>query len=65
MTDGADLPGVLLALLVFTTVNGGLVGGAIALSSARPTMSVMFGGWDDNALEIATLCFGGLVAATL
>jgi diguanylate cyclase (GGDEF)-like protein len=65
MTGGADLPGVLLALLVFTTVNGGLVGGAIALSSARPTMSVMFGGWDDNALEIATLCFGGLVAATL
>jgi diguanylate cyclase (GGDEF)-like protein len=65
MTDGADLLGVLLGLLIFTTVNGGLVGGAIAMSSAKPSMSVMFGALDDNALEVATLCFGALVAATL
>jgi diguanylate cyclase (GGDEF)-like protein len=60
--DSDLLFALVLALLVYTTVNSGLVAGAIAVSVVQPDMSKAFGGWDENVLEIATLCLGALVA---
>jgi diguanylate cyclase (GGDEF)-like protein len=60
--DSDLLFSLVLALLVYTTVNSGLVAGAIAVSVVQPDLSKAFGGWDENVLEIATLCLGALVA---
>jgi diguanylate cyclase (GGDEF)-like protein len=57
--------GVILALLVYTAVNTCLVAGAIALSSTDPSLTTLFASWDENLLEIATLCLGALTAAAL
>ncbi len=56
-----------LAILVYLTVNTGLVAAAIALSApqTRPSTAQLIGHWDDNVLEVATLCLGGLVAIAL
>jgi diguanylate cyclase (GGDEF)-like protein len=56
-----------LAILAYVTVNTGLVASAIALSAPRPRPrpAQLIGHWDDNVLEIATLCLGGLVAVAL
>ncbi len=56
---------LLLALLVYTTVNSALVGGAVAMSSAQPTLASLVGRWDDNLLEVATLSLGALVGTAL
>ncbi|HYH31674.1 MAG TPA: GGDEF domain-containing protein [Pseudonocardia sp.] len=61
----AGLPGVLLALLVYTTINTGLVAGAIAMSAPQPDLARVLGRWDDNLLEIATLSLGALTAVAL
>ncbi|WP_214403635.1 GGDEF domain-containing protein [Pseudonocardia lacus] len=60
-----DLLAVALALLVYTTVNSCLVAGAIAMSVPQADLGRLFGHWDDNALEIATLSLGGLTALAL
>ncbi|MCO1655974.1 sensor domain-containing diguanylate cyclase [Pseudonocardia humida] len=60
-----DLLAVALALLVYTTVNSCLVAGAIAMSVPQAGLGRLFGHWDDNALEIATLSLGGLTAVAL
>jgi diguanylate cyclase (GGDEF)-like protein len=57
--------GVILALLVYTAVNTCLVAGAIALSSTDPSLTTLFASWDENLLEVATLCLGALTAAAL
>ncbi|WP_298796734.1 GGDEF domain-containing protein [Pseudonocardia sp. 73-21] len=56
---------LVLALLVFTTVNTALIAGAIAMSSAQPNLATALGDWDDNVLEVATLSLGGLTAVAL
>lgn len=63
--DWRALVGIALGLLVYTTVNSGLVAGAIAVSIDRPTPAQLLGHWDENMLEVATLCLGGLTAAVL
>jgi diguanylate cyclase (GGDEF)-like protein len=62
-----DLATLALAILVYTTVNSALVAGAIALNSPspRPRADQLWGKWDDNMLEIATLCLGALSAVAL
>lgn len=62
---GFDLLALGLSLLVFTTVNGALVAGAIAMSSPQPDLAAAFGDWDQNMLEIATLCLGALTAIAI
>lgn len=66
---GADttmvVPAVILALLVYTCVNTCLVAGAIALSSGDVSTSTLFASWDENLLEVATLCLGALTGAAL
>jgi diguanylate cyclase (GGDEF)-like protein len=56
---------VVVALLVYTTVNSCLVAGAIAMSVPQADLGRLFGHWDDNALEIATLSLGALTAVAL
>src|SRR5690606_8810489 len=45
------IPGIVLALLVYTTINTGLVAGAIAMSAPQPDLARVLGRWDDNLLE--------------
>ncbi|WP_214369069.1 sensor domain-containing diguanylate cyclase [Pseudonocardia sp. H11422] len=54
-----------LAILLYVTVNTALVGGAIALTNPPARPGELLGHWDDNALEIATLCLGALAAIAL
>ncbi len=61
----AGVLGVVLALLVYTTINTGLVAGAIAMTAPQPDLARVLGRWDDNLLEIATLSLGALTAVTL
>ncbi|GAY10562.1 GGDEF domain [Pseudonocardia sp. N23] len=63
--SGAGPFALVLALLVYTTINSGLIAGAIAVSSPNPTVTTVLGHWDENALELATLCLGGLTAIVL
>lgn len=61
----AELLVLVLAILVYTTVNAALVAVAIALSSPQPKLSTLVGDWNDNLLELATLSLGALVAVAL
>jgi diguanylate cyclase (GGDEF)-like protein len=61
----AGIPGIALALLVYTTINTGLVAGAIAMSAPQPDLARVLGRWDDNLLEFATLSLGALTAVAL
>lgn len=60
-----QLVGLVLAILVYTTVNSCLVAGAIAVSSPRFEPSKVFASWEENVLEIATLCLGALAAVAV
>jgi diguanylate cyclase (GGDEF)-like protein len=72
-TEAGDVAGVVgigLAVLLYVTVNTLLVAGAIALSEdregdERAGARDLIGRWDDNALEVATLCMGALAAVAL
>jgi diguanylate cyclase (GGDEF)-like protein len=61
----AGVPGITLALLVYTSINTGLVAGAIVMSAPQPDLARVLGGWDDNLLEFATLSLGALTAVAL
>ncbi|MDN5930207.1 MAG: GGDEF domain-containing protein [Pseudonocardia sp.] len=54
-----------LGVLVFLTVNTALVAGAIAVNSPQSNVAAIVGEWDENLLEIATLCLGALAAAAI
>ncbi|HEY1967974.1 MAG TPA: GGDEF domain-containing protein [Pseudonocardia sp.] len=58
---------IAMAILAYGTVNTGLVAAAIAVSSDRPRPSPaqLIGHWDDNMLELGTLCLGALAASAL
>jgi diguanylate cyclase (GGDEF)-like protein len=61
----AGLLGTVLALLVYTTINTGLVAGAVAMSAPQPDLARVLGRWDDNVLELATLSLGALTAVAI
>jgi diguanylate cyclase (GGDEF)-like protein len=63
--DVAGVAGIAAAVLVYVVVNTVPVAGVIALTSEWPGARELFGRWDDNALEVATLCMGGLAAVTI
>jgi diguanylate cyclase (GGDEF)-like protein len=56
---------IVLALLAYIVVNSALVAAAIMMSAPRPDVVAALGEWDDNALELATLCLGALTAIGL
>lgn len=64
---GGDLDVLVLGLgaMVLLTVNSALVAGAIAVSKPEAKLGEILGDWDENLLEVATLCLGALVAVAL
>ncbi|NMH96466.1 sensor domain-containing diguanylate cyclase [Pseudonocardia acidicola] len=63
--DASTLGALALAVLLYVTVNTALVGCAIALTATGARPGDVLGHWDDNALELATLCLGALAAMAL
>jgi diguanylate cyclase (GGDEF)-like protein len=63
--DRWDLHVLALGVLVFLTVNTALVAGVIAVNSPQSDVASIVGEWDENLLEVATLCLGALTAAVL
>jgi diguanylate cyclase (GGDEF)-like protein len=63
--DVVGVAAVGAAVLVYVAVNTLLVAGAIALTSSRLGLRELVGRWDDNALEVATICLGALAAVAL
>jgi diguanylate cyclase (GGDEF)-like protein len=60
----AEYPAVAiaLALVVYTCVNRLLISLAVVLAGNPMTRSIILGKWDDNLLELATLCLGYVTA---
>ena len=68
--DVAGVAGIGLAVVLYVAVNTLLVATAIALADRRVGRDrlgarELVGRWDDNALEVATLCMGALAAVAL
>jgi diguanylate cyclase (GGDEF)-like protein len=63
--DVGGVAGIALAVLLYVLVNAVLVAVVIILTSERPGLRDIFGGWDDNAVEVATICMGALAAVAL
>ena len=63
--DDRSLLVLVAGVAVFLVLNSALVAGAIALSVPGATTARVFGGWNDNLLEIGTLCFGACVAISI
>jgi diguanylate cyclase (GGDEF)-like protein len=63
--DVAGVAGIAVAVLLYVLVNTVLVAGVIALTSEWPGLRCLVGRLDDNALEVATLCMGGLAAVAI
>jgi diguanylate cyclase (GGDEF)-like protein len=56
---------VLVGALAFELVNLLMVGAGIFLYTRRRALTDLVGTWEDNALELVTLCLGGLTAVAL
>jgi diguanylate cyclase (GGDEF)-like protein len=63
--DVVGVAGIAVAVLLYVVVNTLLVAGVIALTSEWPGVRALVGRLDDNALEVATLCMGGLAAVAI
>jgi diguanylate cyclase (GGDEF)-like protein len=63
--DLAAVAAIAVAVLCYVVVNTVLVAAVIALTSERPGLRALVGRLDDNALEVATLCMGGLAAVAI
>ncbi|MDT4972406.1 MAG: hypothetical protein QOG22_2549 [Pseudonocardiales bacterium] len=56
---------IALALVVYTCVNRLLISLAVVLTGGSMTRSIILGKWDDNLLELATLCLGYVTAVII
>lgn len=63
--DARALAAVLLAILAFTTINSVLIMVGLKLHNPDRAFLPLVGSWADNALELGTLCLGGITAALL
>jgi diguanylate cyclase (GGDEF)-like protein len=63
--DLTAVAAIAVAVLVYVVVNTVLVAGVIALTSEWPGLRALVGRLEDNALEVATLCMGGLAAVAI
>lgn len=63
--DSRTVTAVVLAVAAYVVVNTALVGTAVALARPGAPLRDVLGRWDDNALEVATLCMGALAAVAL
>ncbi len=66
LSGGASAAGVvLLALVLYTVVNTSMIAGAIFLSARPLPVRALFGTAEENGLEVATLCLGGMTGLTV
>jgi diguanylate cyclase (GGDEF)-like protein len=66
LSGGAGAAGiVLLAMVVYTAVNTSMIAGAIFLAARPLPVRALFGTAEENALEVATLCLGGMTGLTV
>lgn len=56
---------VLVAAVVFEVVNAVVVSTGIYLYTKQHSVADLLGTWEDNVLELVTLCLGGLTALAL
>ena len=63
--DLRGLIAVAAAMAAFTLTNSVLVTIALRLRYPELPLAELIGGWDENALELATLCLGALTAIVL
>ncbi|MGE3285387.1 MAG: GGDEF domain-containing protein [Pseudonocardia sp.] len=63
--NARGLAALVVAVFAYAGANIALVAAAIAIAGAHTRLSDVLGHWDDNALEIATLCLGALTAVAL
>jgi diguanylate cyclase (GGDEF)-like protein len=63
--DLAAVACIVVAVLTYVVVNTLLVAGVIALTSEWPGWRGLVGRLEDNAMEVATLCMGGLAAVAI
>jgi diguanylate cyclase (GGDEF)-like protein len=63
--DLAAVAAIAVAVLCYVAVNTVLVAAVIALTSEWPGIRRLVGRLDDNAMEVATLCMGGLAAVAI
>jgi diguanylate cyclase (GGDEF)-like protein len=56
---------VVIALAIYTLVNRGLIFVAVYLASGGKGKMNIIGTWQENSLEVATLCLGALTALAL
>ena len=56
---------VLMSMVVYTAVNTTLIAGAIYLAARPLPVRALFGTAEENGLEVATLCLGGMTALTV
>lgn len=61
----ANVAAVVLVILVYATVNSVLAAIALLLLQAEHSPRGVLGSWQENSLELATLCVGVLIAALL
>jgi len=66
LSGGAAAAGiVLLAMVLYTAVNTSMIAGAIFLSARPLPVRALFGTAEENGLEVATLCLGGMTGLTV
>ncbi|HEX8305084.1 MAG TPA: GGDEF domain-containing protein [Jatrophihabitans sp.] len=56
---------VLLTMVIYTAVNTTMTAGAIFLAARPLPVRALFGTAEENGLEVATLCLGGMTALTV
>lgn len=64
-THAGGLAALGVAVFAYGVTNIALVAAAIAVAGGHSRLSDVLGHWDDNALEIATLCLGALTAVAI
>jgi diguanylate cyclase (GGDEF)-like protein len=56
---------LLLVIVTYTVVNAVLIAAALALDEDDRSLTRLFGTWQDNNVEFATLCIGALTAVLM
>jgi diguanylate cyclase (GGDEF)-like protein len=65
INDIGGLVAIVVAIAVYVAVNSGLIAVVIAVSTGQTKIRDLFGDWDDNVLETATLSLGALAAVAM
>ncbi len=65
VTTHDDLPRILLAILVYTTIQTALIAGAVVLTSSAVDLAAVLKQWNDVFLEISTLALGAVAALAI